>query len=92
MDNLSQSPEKEPASPLRRSPPVPPEPYQYGIRTRDGSVERQPSKSIAEDTARAWVLSPLRTGIRRASVVRRRGWDGEWEVVASWTTPPPVQS
>jgi hypothetical protein len=62
-------------------------PYQYGVRTREGDVERQPDKASAVTVARNWAISPLRTAPRQATVVRRRGFDGPWEEVATWRSP-----
>lgn len=61
--------------------------YLKGGETVTGRIERQPGKSVAEDIARDWVISPLRTGVRTAEALRRRGWDGEWSVIATWTSP-----
>jgi hypothetical protein len=61
-------------------------PYQYGVQTVDGVV-RYPRRTDAIETARAWVISPLRSGGRVAQLVRRRGWDEQWSVVATWTSP-----
>lgn len=66
------------------------EPYQYGWRrtgTVHSHVERQLTKALAENAARDWCISPLRTGPRTAELVRRRGWDGEWETLATWASP-----
>jgi hypothetical protein len=60
--------------------------YQYGTRI-NGRVERHDLRSYAENAARDWVISPLRSGPRTAELVRRLGWDGEWESLATWTSP-----
>jgi hypothetical protein len=62
------------------------EPYQYGVQTTSGVV-RYPTRHIAEGTARDWCISPLRTGPRKAELMRRRGWDGEWVSIATWQSP-----
>jgi hypothetical protein len=61
-------------------------PWQYGVRIGD-ATQRSDRKGDAETIARDWSISPLRTSPREAHLVRRRGWDGEWEVVATWRSP-----
>lgn len=65
-----------------------PEPYQYGVQ-RSGVAQTmvETSKAFAENAARDWVISPLRTGPRWAKTMRRRGYDGVWEELDTWTTP-----
>lgn len=64
-----------------------------------GNVEPQPTKRLAEDAARDWVISPLRTGPRRSRTLRRvlikattfDGYTGtlpgRWETLDTWSTP-----
>ena len=63
--------------------------YEYGVITGGITVTTTPTKRIAEDTARDWVISPLRTGRRWAHTVRRTGGPtpGKWVVLNTWTTP-----
>jgi hypothetical protein len=61
-------------------------PYQYAVMTAD-SVVRCARKQDAVEAARAWVTSPLRTGPRTATLMRRRGYDGPWETVDTWSQP-----
>jgi hypothetical protein len=63
--------------------------YEYAIRRYGGgsvSTESQPARTYAESSARLWVASPLRTGIRKAEVLRRPT-GGLWRVVSTYTTP-----
>ena len=64
--------------------------YEYGVIHReDGVVETHPTKTIAENAARDWVISPLRTGPRTAHTVRRTAGriPGIWSILNTWTTP-----
>ena len=60
-----------------------------------GRVEIAPTKAVAEEIARDYVISPLRTGLRKARTVRRsappRGSRGLWEALDTWTTPESAQ-
>lgn len=60
--------------------------WQYGLRIAE-LTERYDRRGDAESAAVAWCTSPLRTGPREAHLVRRRGWDGPWEIVATWRSP-----
>jgi len=62
--------------------------YEYGV-IHGGPVEIHPTKRIAEDVARDWVISPLRTGPRTAHTVRRTAGriPGIWSILNTWTTP-----
>lgn len=65
-----------------------PKPYQYGVRHDNAEwVERHARRADAETAARDWAISPLRTGPRSGHLVRRRGWDGEWVIIATWSSP-----
>lgn len=77
--------------------------YEYGWQRishqAPATVELTPTKAIAESAARDWVISPLRTGSRRARTLRRPlvkattpdGYTGLmpglWEVLDTWSTP-----
>jgi hypothetical protein len=63
-----------------------PERYQYGTRI-NGRVEPYQRRRDAENAARDWAISPLRTGPRKAELVRRRGWTFPWGAIATWSSP-----
>jgi len=65
-------------------------PFQYGVRYGspvNGRTDRALRRQDAETLARDWAISPLRTGPRQAHLVRRRGYTGAWEILATWSSP-----
>jgi len=64
--------------------------YEYGMlpggyTLLDTFVDKQPSRRLAEEAARDWVISPLRTGPRQAYLVRRAAGTREWVIVTRWS-------
>lgn len=61
-------------------------PWHYGTLI-NGKTHLYGRRADAEVAARDWAIDPYRMEPREAHLVRRRGWEGDWGIIATWRSP-----